>query len=97
MIAGPVRGRRWNEECPRQDSNLRPCLRRAVLYPLSYGGSSRPGKNVSAPDGPAGGGPQGAGRGTPPRSASIAAIVRVSADWAPAMAEARLRTAGRPA
>ena len=24
--------------CPRQDSNLRPCLRRAVLYPLSYGG-----------------------------------------------------------
>ena len=30
------------EECPRQDSNLRPCLRRAVLYPLSYGGSGRP-------------------------------------------------------
>ena len=34
--------------CPRQDSNLRPRLRRAVLYPLSYGGrgsfepSSRP-------------------------------------------------------
>ncbi len=26
--------------CPRQDSNLRPRLRRAVLYPLSYGGSS---------------------------------------------------------
>lgn len=24
--------------CPRQDSNLRPRLRRAVLYPLSYGG-----------------------------------------------------------
>ena len=23
---------------PRQDSNLRTCLRRAVLYPLSYGG-----------------------------------------------------------
>jgi hypothetical protein len=35
-----VRGRfswspRW---CPRQDSNLRSRLRRAVLYPLSYGG-----------------------------------------------------------
>ena len=25
--------------CPRQDSNLRSRLRRAVLYPLSYGGS----------------------------------------------------------
>jgi hypothetical protein len=25
--------------CPRQDSNLRTRLRRAVLYPLSYGGS----------------------------------------------------------
>ena len=28
--------------CPRQDSNLRACLRRAPLYPLSYGGSGRP-------------------------------------------------------
>src|SRR5450432_4358634 len=28
--------------CPRQDSNLRHRLRRAVLYPLSYGGSSVP-------------------------------------------------------
>ncbi|GIF48182.1 hypothetical protein Afe04nite_27210 [Asanoa ferruginea] len=27
-------------KCPRQDSNLRPRLRRAVLYPLSYGGSA---------------------------------------------------------
>src|SRR5689334_8326208 len=26
--------------CPRQDSNLRTRLRRAVLYPLSYGGRS---------------------------------------------------------
>ena len=25
--------------CPRQESNLRTRLRRAVLYPLSYGGS----------------------------------------------------------
>ena len=25
--------------CPRQDSNLRSRLRRAVLYPLSYGGN----------------------------------------------------------
>ena len=27
--------------CPRQDSNLRPTLRRRVLYPLSYGGSGK--------------------------------------------------------
>ena len=26
--------------CPRQDSNLRSRLRRAVLYPLSYGGDT---------------------------------------------------------
>ncbi len=26
-------------QCPRQDSNLRPRLRRPVLYPLSYGGN----------------------------------------------------------
>ena len=31
-------GHRW---CPRQDSNLRTRLRRAVLYPLSYGGLTR--------------------------------------------------------
>lgn len=28
--------------CPRQDSNLRSRLRRAVLYPLSYGGRGIP-------------------------------------------------------
>jgi hypothetical protein len=28
--------------CPRQDSNLRACLRRAPLYPLSYGGQGAP-------------------------------------------------------
>ena len=28
-------------ECPRGDSNTRACLRRAPLYPLSYGGSAR--------------------------------------------------------
>ena len=40
--------------CPRQDSNLRPRLRRAVLYPLSYGGSRCANEalqaEVSAPD-----------------------------------------------
>ncbi len=41
--------------CPRQDSNLRPCLRRAVLYPLSYGGSGRP-------DATSAGGSRGFGR-----------------------------------
>jgi hypothetical protein len=35
-------------ECPRQDSNLRTRLRRAVLYPLSYGGARR---NSTAPGG----------------------------------------------
>src|SRR5450432_408450 len=35
-------------QCPRQDSNLRPRLRRAVLYPLSYGGSR--GLRLSARD-----------------------------------------------
>ena len=29
------------ERCPRQESNLCTCLRRAVLYPLSYGGAGR--------------------------------------------------------
>ena len=33
-----TRGARETAWCPRQDSNLRPRLRRAVLYPLSYGG-----------------------------------------------------------
>ena len=28
------------KRCPRQDSNLRTRLRRAVLYPLSYGGGN---------------------------------------------------------
>ena len=31
-------GRGLGTACPRQDSNLRSRLRRAVLYPLSYGG-----------------------------------------------------------
>ena len=34
-----IKGSRYGM-CPRQDSNLRPRLRRAVLYPLSYGGSA---------------------------------------------------------
>jgi DALR anticodon binding domain/Arginyl tRNA synthetase N terminal domain len=31
----------WSDWCPRQDSNLRSRLRRAALYPLSYGGVPR--------------------------------------------------------
>ena len=27
-------------KCPQQESNLRLCLRRATLYPLSYGGNT---------------------------------------------------------
>ncbi len=34
--------------CPRQDSNLRTRLRRAVLYPLSYGGSGQ-GRSYQSP------------------------------------------------
>ncbi len=33
------RNRSVNDACPRQDSNLRFRLRRATLYPLSYGGA----------------------------------------------------------
>src|SRR6185312_13204394 len=32
------RARRAQWWCPHADSNCGPCLRRAVLYPLSYGG-----------------------------------------------------------
>jgi hypothetical protein len=55
--------RRW---CPRQDSNLRSRLRRAVLYPLSYGGvriTSTPSQSVPRPNGQAQRGwPRSAGR-----------------------------------
>ena len=41
MLADPLAGglRAGEDGRPRQDSNLRTRLRRAVLYPLSYGGS----------------------------------------------------------
>ena len=55
-------------ECPRQDSNLRPCLRRAVLYPLSYGG--RDGQNSTASAG-------AAPDWSPPRCAVTRCPVRV--------------------
>jgi hypothetical protein len=35
------------DECPRQESNLHPALRRRVLYPLSYEG----GAELPPPDG----------------------------------------------
>ncbi len=38
MGVRPERALLEREACPRQDSNLRPSLRRRVLYPLSYGG-----------------------------------------------------------
>ena len=44
--------------CPRQDSNLRTRLRRAVLYPLSYGGGNGT-NDTSSGDVPA----HGLGRG----------------------------------
>ena len=48
ILAGQSPIRYWR---PRQDSNLRPRLRRAVLYPLSYGGQPgmpRDEKTISA-------------------------------------------------
>ena len=49
MLADPLAGglRAGEDGRPRQDSNLRTRLRRAVLYPLSYGGAKR---NSTAPD-----------------------------------------------
>ena len=35
-------------KCPHADSNCGPCLRRAVLYPLSYGGQEFVFKATSA-------------------------------------------------
>ena len=47
MVAEPAQGTHVPvatvpvlKRCPRQDSNLRFRLRRAALYPLSYGGGS---------------------------------------------------------
>jgi hypothetical protein len=75
-------------ECPRQDSNLRHRLRRAVLYPLSYGGGKpgKPSKNQRS-DQPAGG-----GSGEPPSDRSVCSIWMISSDWIVIMARARLRT-----
>ena len=72
--------------CPRQDSNLRSRLRRAVLYPLSYGGG-KPGE--SSNDGPLLAGRQfaGGGNGVPPSwrsSCSICTISLVCVDDHPA-------------
>src|SRR4051794_10843707 len=91
-------GGRPGDGCPRQDSNLRTRLRRAVLYPLSYGGSVWWGdeKTTSRPalrrrrD-------QGAGSGWPPRAVSIPAIVVVSTCWVSAIDRASVRTAGTSA
>ena len=48
--SGPDQVSYWR---PRQDSNLRSRLRRAVLYPLSYGGpASGPRRTVSVVGGP---------------------------------------------
>jgi hypothetical protein len=75
-------------ECPRQDSNLRHRLRRAVLYPLSYGGG-KPGKPSSG-----GGSDQevGGGSGTPPSWRSVCSIETISLDCAAIIDRARLRT-----
>ena len=87
--------RPWPLGCPRQDSNLRTRLRRAVLYPLSYGGScggaakKLPAAPVRLDDAR-----QGDGSGVPPRCASNSAMVCTSAVWVSAMERARVRRAG---
>ena len=92
----PAKPRRAGEkakECPRQDSNLRPCLRRAVLYPLSYGGSSvlQP-KRYQPPACRRTEGLRARGEGVPPRSSSMPLISRVSAVCDSAIDRASVRT-----
>jgi hypothetical protein len=76
--------------CPRQDSNLRHRLRRAVLYPLSYGGA-KPGKPSSGvrPDQSA-----GAGSGAPPSLRNVCSIRTISSLWMVIITRAKWRTYG---
>ena len=85
--------------CPRQDSNLRTRLRRAVLYPLSYGGAvldstARTGSFARCQPPPAGqlGGVKG--NGWAPRSASICVITVASDVCASSILPAKLATIG---
>ena len=49
MSIGSSMARRWFRWYPRRDSNPRTRLRRPVLYPLSYGGSTPSTISLSAP------------------------------------------------
>lgn len=99
------RSRRWTctprivaRRCPRQDSNLRTRLRRAVLYPLSYGGSAvGRGRTYQPRRGVPTAVRQGAGSGVPPRAASIRSIVVTSAACVSATVPASPATAGTAA
>ena len=73
--------------CPRQDSNLRSRLRRAVLYPLSYGGG-KPGKPSSGALRSAGGRKRRAAE----LRAAVASIWMISLVCAVAIDCARVRT-----
>ena len=62
--------------CPRQDSNLRSRLRRAVLYPLSYGGRNH--ENAVAAPCETGASLAVAKPGTPVR---VAALIACADAW----------------
>jgi hypothetical protein len=74
--------------CPRQDSNLRHRLRRAVLYPLSYGGGkpSKPSSGAGSDQ------DVGGGSGTPPSLRSVCSSDTISPDCAAIIDRARVRT-----
>ncbi len=77
---------------PRQDSNLRSRLRRAVLYPLSYGGMSRQSVPLPMAHAQRSGAQLGGGRGCAPRWAISWARYSLSALCEIMIFSARLRT-----
>jgi hypothetical protein len=81
--------------CPRQDSNLRHRLRRAVLYPLSYGGPATTELYQASPYGPADQPRREtsyACSGNAPIAFSLVANTSISASWFAFMVWARLVT-----
>ena len=103
-IIRPGRAGTTSQGCPRQDSNLRHRLRRAVLYPLSYGGQLvvrqpvKPGKPSSAAAVASASGYRrhdvGAGRGAPPNCRSSCSMATISLVCNCSIFPARFRTYG---
>ncbi len=82
--------------CPRQDSNLRSRLRRAVLYPLSYGGmpivERRRAYRTDRPRLAGSGAQVGGGSGCAPRWVIRSAMYLLSAPCEMTILSARFRT-----